>query len=240
MSEIELTRLLIGGAALLMAFEDWSVRGQLGPDGPRAWAVQRNDFSPGVGRTALDYLFSERGMTLTLAARVAAALGLLISPHAIDAGVLLFGTWAWAVRWRGTYNGGSDAMMMIVLTGLFAYLCHAPLEKPALTWIGVNLVLSFTVAGLAKLRNAEWRDGRALRAFARRYEIHAPGARAAGWMVMLFEVSFPLGLYSPEAAIGYAALGLVFQAINAYAFGLNRFWLAWAAAYPALHALASR
>jgi len=240
-SEIELLRFAIGSAALVFAAEDWTLRAQLAPTGPRAWATQRREYDAGPARRLGDAFFGERGLTLNLALRVAAALGLLISPQAIDAVVLIFATWIWSVRWRGTFNGGSDQMTLIVLIGLCAYLVDARAERIALAYVGAHLIVAFVIAGLAKLRNSEWRNGRALRTFAADAGVTLSARRACAlsWATMGFELSVPFSLVHPRAALAVAAAGMAFHAVNAYLFGLNRFLLTWAAAYPALYALAA-
>lgn len=79
-----------------------------------------------------------------------------------------------SMRWRGTFNGGSDYMSLIVSMGLliargaqaFAPYTELPLQtlgpKIALYYIAVQSTLSYFIAGLVKLRHREWRQGRAL------------------------------------------------------------------------------
>ena len=70
---------------------------------------------------------------------------------------------------------------------------------------------------------------------------HAPlGATSAssywsmGWAVMVFELVFPLALFSQPALFIALGLAMLFHLANAYFFGLNRFVFAWLAAYPSL------
>ena len=234
--------MMIGIATLIFALEDFSLRDVLGPSDPRAWAAQRREIDPRLVRRVLDVLYSQRGLTLTLAARAAASLGLIASLHAGDAVVLIAGQWLWSVRWRGTFNGGSDAMTLIVLIGTLIGSIDPSWQRAGMIYVAVHLVTAFVVAGLAKLRNPEWRTGRAPRIFASDAglaKISTGVARCAGWLVIGFECSFPAAVLHPTAAGLYTAAGMSFHLINAYVFGLNRFLLAWAAAYPALIALAS-
>jgi hypothetical protein len=154
------------------------------------------------------------------------------------------------IRFRGSFNGGSDSMSMVVLTATSAAAIsgHAALaSKLALYYIAVQVTLSYVVAGLAKLQHADWREGRALRHFvaAGAYEVPERLARAPwlqdrrlcrvmAWGVIGFECLFPCAWLGPRACLIMLALGLAFHVANAFVFGLNRFVFAWAAGYPAL------
>lgn len=61
----------------------------------------------------------------------------------------------------------------------------------------------------------------------------------ASWTIILFEVTFPAAILNAHLSLVYMASGLAFHAGNAYVFGLNRFFFAWLAAYPAIYAIVS-
>jgi hypothetical protein len=151
-------------------------------------------------------------------------------------------------RWRGSYNGGSDYMNLLVLIGVSAglYFPHHPrVAEVALWYIAVQLALSYAKAGWSKLKVACWRRGEALGEFlsSRDYERSVRWERvlnvgavalAVSWALMLFEISFPLSFLHADLALVYAGAALFFHLGNAYFFGLNRFFWAWLCAYPAL------
>jgi hypothetical protein len=157
-----------------------------------------------------------------------------------------------SLRFRGSYNGGSDAMTRVVLLGLTVARCQD--SPPAaqrwgalgLGYIAAQLVLSYWVAGVAKLRHASWRDGRALTSLiqVRQYVVpalltrllSAPArARPLSWGLIAFECAFPITLLSgARAAPLMLALGATFHVAIALGLGLNRFLWAWLSAYPAL------
>src|SRR5581483_232816 len=69
------------------------------------------------------------------------------------------------LRWRGTYNGGSDYMtLLILLTVSAASLSgdHPRVVSVALGYIAIQSALSYFIAGIAKIRHREWRTGEAL------------------------------------------------------------------------------
>lgn len=158
---------------------------------------------------------------------------------------------ATALRFRGTFNGGSDAMTLLVLLVLsVASLARegSLIQRAAVGYLGVQTVLSYFVAGVIKLKEPGWRDGSTLLAFlaldkyaapgwARRLAGHAKLRRVGSSLLLLFECSFPLALLSQRACLAYLGLAVLFHLANALVFGLTRFVLAWMAAYPALYYL---
>lgn len=150
-------------------------------------------------------------------------------------------------RYQGPYNGGSDKMTLLILSCLS--LAHlAPTEfwrDMALSYLAVQLVLSYFVSGWIKVINPEWRSGRALRDVFRfsAYPV-SEGLRGLadhrwflfvmGWAVVLFELVFPLALLHPLALKLALLAAAGFHFSNACFFGLNRFFWIWICAYPAL------
>ncbi|WP_341863518.1 HTTM domain-containing protein [Gymnodinialimonas sp. 57CJ19] len=148
-------------------------------------------------------------------------------------------------RFRGPYNGGSDKMVLLVMTCVMAAHLVPALAEVALAYLAVQLVLSYAVSGWVKLRNPDWRDGTALReVFAFSIYPNSEDLRALSQRPLLmrgaslgvigFELAMPLALLSQGtlwAALGVAAL---FHLSNGLLLGLNRFVWAWLAAFPAL------
>jgi hypothetical protein len=62
----------------------------------------------------------------------------------------------------------------------------------------------------------------------------------ASWMVMLFEVLFPLSFLNSTTLMLALAVAISFHVANACLFGLNRFVWFWIAAYPSLIWLQAR
>lgn len=152
--------------------------------------------------------------------------------------------WHTAVRVRNTMNGGSDGMLFCVLLALTLATEPVPgvVQEGAILFVAAQLLLSYMRAGLVKLRESGWWNGEALRAFlaipAYGVPSRLPRSRAllqcAGIGVLLFELSAPLALIGPNAALMYIAVAWCFHLATAGIFGLNRFLLAWSAALPSL------
>lgn len=229
----EISRVLIGWAVLIQVAEDLCLRKTLELERP--WVLVRNDLPC---PRAFDRLYAPAGLTILLALRLVAAVALIVAPHPVDAFVLIFGTWAWAIRWRGTFNGGSDAMTLIVLISVAIALVNPGYQFVAHAYVAAHLIMSFFVAGLAKVRRGEWRSGRAPRVFVTDAGLGLRVPRmfwlVMSWVTVAFEVTFPLAVLNPTWAILFTATGLAFHVANAYVFGLNRFLWVWAAAYPSL------
>jgi hypothetical protein len=98
-------------------------------------------------------------LALRLVLAAALASGLLIA-----APLLLVSHLAVGARFRGTFNGGSDYMMSVTLLGLSLAACSssALAVTAGLAYICVQLVLSYFIAGLVKVRHGAWRNGEAL------------------------------------------------------------------------------
>lgn len=151
------------------------------------------------------------------------------------------------VRFRGAYNGGSDAMLVLIALASSVAVCskgQPMVARACLLYVAVQLTLSYAISGLSKLKEPGWRDGSALHSFlaasayplARWLTRHGSAARnrALAYLALAFECSFPLAWLDPRFCLGYLLAGCVFHIVNTLLFGLNRFLFAWLAAYPAL------
>lgn len=238
-------------ATVMCALELLAMRRAWSERGVFAWSVLRDEWGP--LRPVASLAFSETGFLVVLALQLVSALALPFTanaPHVIavtPAWIAAATTLLVSVRFRGSYNGGSDSMLLIVL-GAHAVIRTWPgtaIAQGAATYVIVQLALSYFVAGVAKLGDPTWRNGGALAVLVTlpQYRVPSSIARALarpaiGKMATLgmlaLECAFPIALLDPRAAIVFAAAGTLFHATNAAVFGLNRFWWAWLAAYPFL------
>lgn len=165
--------------------------------------------------------------------------------------VMLVGLWVLALgqlwRYQGPYNGGSDKMTVLILTCLAsAHLAPNKFwSEMAVSYLAVQLVLSYFVSGWIKVINPAWRRGEAL-CDVFRYSAYPVSEQlrgladhpwfllCMGWAVILLELAFPFGLLHPltlKLALFFTAC---FHLSNACFFGLNRFFWIWLCAYPSL------
>lgn len=227
---------LVGTSELLVIRAHWGDRGTW------RWSVLQGEL--GMAR----FFLAATPFTLLLVARLAAAMVLLWQPSLVAIVLAWFTTLLVSVRFRGPYNGGSDHMLAIVLTALLVARvgdAHAMVVKGAVVWVGVQGVLSYAVAGIAKLRYAAWREGTALPVLVAipAYGVPTPVrallqrpvvARLVAWGVLTFECGFPAVLLGPTVAWVGIGTAFAFHVANAWTFGLNRFLLTWAATWPAI------
>lgn len=148
-------------------------------------------------------------------------------------------------KYDGPYNGGSDRMGILILICLTISHFIPQTREYVFGYLALQLILSYVIAGIVKLRNPEWRNGQALRdvfefssyPMTEDLRILAQKPRllfVASWAVILFEIFFPLSLITQETLLIGLGLAAFFHLANAVLFGLNRFFWVWIAAYPTL------
>jgi hypothetical protein len=236
-------------AVFLQTVELLQCRAAFADTGIWSWALLRreHDALPAPLRWLFAVVLPYRTFIALLVLELvfAVLLGLGVSGATM---FLLFAQVAVCVRFRGTFNGGSDYLTVLISMALSVrWLCGStPLaSKAALAYIAVQVTLSYFIAGVAKLKEAAWRNGAALRAFVTSEGYGAPhfvrrlldGQRRClllSWAVLGFECGFPLAWLGPRACLPLLAMGFAFHLGNSLVFGLNRFLFAWSAAYPAL------
>ncbi len=234
---------------LIQSLELWTIRRVAADDGVWRWSVVRRELHVFGGPIlrGLDALLNERAFLGLVIVRALCAIAIMVVPHALPVLLLLASTLLIALRWRGSFNGGSDFMTLVVLTALAAatLFSQQPIATVGALWyIALHTCNSYFLAGFVKLRTANWRNGRALVGFMQSTMYERPPlsprlfppwlSRVVSWGVIGLECLFPLSLVRPESCAVLIALAGIFHVFNAYALGLNRFVLAWAATYPAL------
>lgn len=251
MNPLRLTEMMIAWAALVQSFELLLIREVYSERGIWRWSILRDECSvlPPLVRRVLDRIFAYEPFLVLIGLRAAAAAAMLFLPSALLTGFLFFTTVLICIRWRGTFNGGSDAMTVVVLSALFVarLVPSAPaVSLGCLYYIAVQSVLSYTIAGIIKIKEPEWRSGSALEAFlsvgvfadalpARIVRASPRSVQLMSWAVMLFECFFPVALVSRHAAVILMVIAGAFHFGNVAVFGLNRFFFVWIATYPAIY-----
>ena len=205
------------------------------------WRAQSLSVEWGI----LRYLFGPRTYVALLLVQAIAAVMLTVVGGALYAGVLFVGTLLSAVRFRGTVNGGSDAMLFTVLGALVVSQMEvaSPFAREgAVLYVAAQLTLSYLRAGIVKVRQRGWWNGEALTAFLALPAYSVPTGiprdratlRAVGIAVLAFECIAPVAWLNPRAAATFIGVAIAFLAECREPAQLNRFLLAWGAAMPAL------
>ena len=216
-----------------------------------SWQLQRADIPNALVRAWLDVLFKPLVHRLHLLLRLLAATYLGVQGATLGGMLFLFmGNLLILIRWRGAFNGGSDFMTLVVLTGLlisqvFDALGDAHLGWQACFWyIAIQAITSYFMSGSVKLLRKEWRNGSAMTIFlnAAIYGPLSPNhplrnralALLGSWSFIIWEMLFPFGLLDPRLAAFFCAVAAVFHFLVFWFFGLNRFFWAWLCSFPAI------
>lgn len=150
-------------------------------------------------------------------------------------------------RFQGPYNGGSDRMSLLILfcLCLVHFLPTQRWQEIAFGYLALQLVLSYFISGLVKIKNQDWRSGRAL-CDVFQFSVYPVSEHlrkwsklpwllwVMSWSVMLFELFFPFALLSTTSLYSALVITTSFHFANACLFGLNRFFWIWLAAYPSI------
>lgn len=233
----------------------------------------RGIFAPGVLRTGWKHWLSGRGSrglswlfeyprVLTLfVAQLVGASALFVVPWlagwqqaalgTLGAGTVLAARMLLHARIQ-LGNDGSDQMTLVVVMSVFVgwLTIGTPVADVAVWYAALQLLLSYFVAGVAKLCSDTWRRGTAVPAIlntvglgwpalARALHGHTALSLALCWSVVAFECLVPASVLLGQPAL-YVALGvgLAFHVGIAVTMGLNTFFWAFASAYPAVLVLA--
>ncbi len=220
-------------------------------DGFWSWQLQRDDIPNAPVQSLLDVLFKPRVHQLHLVLRLLAAGVLAVQGASLPLVLFLFvGNLLILIRWRGAFNGGSDFLTLVVLTGLLISQVVGALGNPELGWqagfwyIAIQAITSYFMSGSVKVLRREWRNGSAMTIFLNGaiYGPLSPNhplrnkwlALVGSWSFIVWEMLFPLSLLDPRLAMVFCAVAAVFHFLVFWFFGLNRFFWAWVCAFPAI------
>ena len=221
------------------------------------WPTQSQELpaTPAWLRPLLDRLLAPQAylglLWLRLALGALLMAGLLRGPGGLAGAVLLFLiALVLLFRWRGAFNGGSDFMTLVGLTGLLIAHAVAAAGDTTLGWraglwyVALQSITSYFVSGWVKLLRPEWRNGRALPVFLdsgiygpipQTSIYRSPAiARSVAWGFTVWEGLFPLALLDLRLALFFCASGAMFHFLVFWYFGLNRFFWAWLVTFPAI------
>jgi hypothetical protein len=246
---LEWTQRLLGLALFLQSIELLQLRRHFADDGVWVWPILRAEHAelPAPLRWVFARLMPYTVFLPLLALRLPLAVGLALG-QTWAAPLLLVTQLLIGARFRGTFNGGSDSMSVVVLLALSltaAFGGSARAANAGLGYVCVQLVFSYFIAGTVKVAKPAWRSGEALSTLLKTNRYGTPDwlqrlvarpaiAMAAAWLVIAFECAFPVSLLGPQVALPLLNVGMLFHVGNVLAFGLNRFFFAWLAAYPSL------
>ena len=248
---LRLTECLLGWSLCIQSLEYLRMQPALSPQGLWAWSENRRDIPHEGARRALDVLFTPTAHQLHLWMRLITALSIIFLGGNLALLLFLFlGNVLILIRWRGAFNGGSDFMTLVVLTGLLiAYAVGAwgnrELGVQAGMWyICIHAISSYFMSGWVKILRPEWRSGQAMTIFLNGaiygplptgHVLRRPRLALLGsWAFILWECAFPFALVNTAHAVGFCAVAACFHFLVFCFFGLNRFFWAWMCSFPAI------
>jgi hypothetical protein len=202
-------------------------------------------------KATLNWLFQPKPYTAWLCLRAVLAIALMLGQVGLAGAWLLFVmALLLLLRWRGAFNGGSDFMTLVGLSGLLLSHLVATFTDASLGWqagfvyISLQTVSSYFVSGWVKLLRPEWRSGRALTVFLDT-GVYGPLSRnsiyrnrivslVCSWSFTLWEGLFPLALLDVRLAMLWCTVAALFHFLVFWFLGLNRFFWAWISSFPPL------
>ena len=243
---------LLATSLLIQTVEFLRLRPAQRSDAVWSWAVQRGNIAHASApiRQLFDWLYSDRVHSAHLVLRLGAVASLYVGSSVVSATLLFFSSIVLLIRWRGAFNGGSDFMTLIALTGLMIAHWAQHIVDPVLAWqaglgyVCLHAMTSYFISVAIKLFSFEWRHGIALPYFLDG-GLHGPlspdsvfrrraVAITCSWAFILWECAVPLALLGPAFAIAFCSVALLFHFLVFVFFGLNRFVWAWMVSFPAI------
>lgn len=247
---LELTRVVVACLLLLHSLEEFATRKALARHAALGSSTLLTARARGLSAWWLR-VFDDRGMAIALAVRTLAAFALLVGNFAGAWGLALALNVLISMRWGGSFNGGSDSMMVVLLTGgLIASWApgRAEFELAGVAYIAVQSLCSYLVSGITKVRCIQWRRGTALTWFTAHAGYRAPDMsqrlgraptlrRLVSWLTLALQCAAPWSLLDPRLTLLVLAILGLFHLANVRLFGLHRFLHLWLASYPCIYAL---
>ncbi|WP_025145823.1 hypothetical protein [Pedobacter jeongneungensis] len=258
-NDLSQTVLIILSIGLFISTLEYLKKVQIfSPSGLLSWNVMQLKWTKQDQKSFLKpffKLFSAPGLAGLFIIRCLLIVGLLFYPLQSTTGWILISLLGASLLLASlvTYYGsdGSDQMSMLIIITLI--LCNLPvlasgkLRDIGLWFIGLQACLSYAVAGIAKLVSSEWRSGTAIKDV---FSTKTYGSKKASlllqkypaanrflcWNVIIMESLFPLCLFLPwEFALIFLIWGFTFHFFTALIMGLNSFFWAFMATYPAIY-----
>ena len=249
---VRLFQTLLALSLIIQTSEYWVIARRQDVRDVWAWSVQREDLrhSNRVIRRVFNFLYQGEIHIFHLGLRLLFAISLFWGATLPSSLFLFLSTIVLLIRWRGSFNGGSDFMTVVAVTGLIIAIAGSEFfDKEhawtaALWYISIHSITSYFMSGAVKLLNPHWRNGEALIYFldgglygplSERSLFRKPFiAASASWSFIIWEILFPLVLFDQTLAMSFIFSAFVFHLLVFRFFGLNRFVWAWAVTFPAI------
>lgn len=224
---LEITSALLATFAIVQGFEFLALKQSYSDHGVWRWLELEPELcgQNWLLKFIFGFTLKAKNFYLLNYLRIFVAFWLLWEPSLLGISFILCIHILTLLRWRGSFNGGSDSMhlMILICVGLCFYFDKSPkLITGCLWYITIQLCLSYFKAGYFKLKNPAWRNGLALKIFLQGRKYASTDILdfilnrrfllvAASWLVLIFELSFPLAVLNISMAFFYIAAGAFFM-----------------------------
>jgi len=243
-------------STIISSTEYLSLIQEFSPDGAFSWTIFSSRPTcvahPRFFR-ATEFLFERRATQVIHVLRITACVVLLFlqaNPLFAHFLIPLLALSGLVLSFRDIVGtDGSDQMTSLIFCALTFYtLCNDEFVRVcALLFIACQSVLSYVIAGIAKLLSRKWRGGVAMAQImnTRAYGMEFVGRTHARlpaylnqvicWVTIAAESLFFLVLLLPSPYfLFFICWGIVFHIFNAVAMGLNTFFWSFLATYPCI------
>ncbi|MDB5006358.1 MAG: hypothetical protein JWP45_751 [Mucilaginibacter sp.] len=239
-------------AICLTSLEYFAIIKQFGKEGIYSWEMMRLNVSHKFNELGAHYFFNKTGVIVILLARMICGIYLLVIPNSIISGcaLALIVITSLMLSIRNTIgNDGSDQMSVILGISLLisAVFKDIRIKELSLYFIATQSILSYVIAGIAKLASKKWRSGIAVfqimntesfgsKKVAGYLKVAHPIAGViTAWHIMTVEALFFMVLFLPYPyMLIFLFWGVSFHFYNAVVMGLNNFFWVFIATYPAI------
>ncbi len=241
--------------ALISSLEYLAIHKEFKIRGIFSWKIfsSRNEFlNSWLPWQKLNFLFGYRAFIIMHMLRIACVLVLPFIPDnffkILLLGILAISSLLFSFRSIVGLDGADQMNLIITVTLFIVYIIDDEIiYKAGLIFIASQSILSYMAAGIAKLRSAKWRSGQAVFEImnTRTYGYQSVASKLSNaprfaniilcWLIIFFEIFFIAVLFLPAPWL-YILIccGVIFHLYNAVAMGLNNFFWAFLATYPAL------
>jgi hypothetical protein len=239
-------------AIFLTALEYVMIIRQFAEDGIYSWKMIKLRTASSIRKLSSDTLFSKPGVFAMMILRIVGSIYLFIDPispvTAYILAVVVATSLLLAIR---NPIGGDGADQMSAITSialLITFIFRDPkIAAVSLYFIAAQSIISYVIAGTAKMLSKKWRSGSAVfqimntesygsERIALYLHRSSPMVSAIlSWNVMLVEgLFFTVVILPYPYCLVFLAWGLFFHAYNAVIMGLNNFFWVFLSTYPAI------
>jgi hypothetical protein len=242
---------------LIDSFEKISVYKEYLTGGLLSWSLLRKNSSftskPESFRNFIDIIFPVRPWLFLIGLRIGLSVVLLILPFNSPLFVLLYACLfiiGSLVNLRNVaYRAETENIFSLVLIGTLLLRSLLPTDMVTLAslwFIALQVCIAYLTAGISKLKNPDWRKGNGFKYMVTSSELvaapkiniyfeeHKTLTRFINWLIILFECTFPVGLFVPVIFWFFLAGGIILQIAIALGLRMGKFFWIWLATYPAL------